>query len=726
MYKFLWFKILVFILLIPLSALKATHIIGGEISYECLGNNQFRITIKIYRDCLLGQAPFDNPLTISVFNAQNALVQNIAIPFPGSITLPAVASNPCIEVTGDVCVEEATYVRVITLPPDPNGYTLSYQRCCRNNSIINLINPQSTGATYTINIPGSAFTQCNSSPVYDNFPPVVLCANEPLIFDHSATDANGDSLVYSFCTPFEGATTNAPMPVPAAEPPYDFIVFSPPYNANYPIASNPAFSLDPNTGLLTGTPTQLGQYVVGVCVEEYRNGVLLSVNKRDFQFNVVSCVYNVTSQFTSPILEIDPEEGYCNGLEVVFINQSQNASTFYWDFGVPGINTDISTLANPIFTYPDTGVYTIMLIANPDLPCADTSYTNIRLYRELIATITAVEPQCIINNNFNFSVNGEISQNAVYQWNFGNYANNPISNVRNPTNISFTEPGDYWVYLDIETPYCKTKDSILVTIYPALDISLELPPGTGCEPYGVQFINNSITSPGATYLWSFGDGSYSTESSPFHIYGNEGLYDVNVKIVNNFGCIDSAHLFYPELINVLRSPIAGISANPLVENILTPYITFNDLSIGALGCTLYPGDGTILSNCNSMHTYTDTGTFDAYLIAVNELGCKDTARVKVKIEPNFSFYVPNAFSPNGDNVNDFFYAKGEGIKDYEMLIFNRWGNVVFKGEDISDKWDGLVRNGQDEAPVDIYVYKIVLVDVFNETKTYIGKVVLVR
>jgi len=722
-----YYIIFLFLLLMtPLSSLKATHIIGGEISYECLGNNQFRITIKIYRDCLLGQAPYDNPLTISVFNAQNQLVQNIAIPYPGSVRLPAVASNPCIEVTGDVCVEEAIYIRTVTLPPDPNGYTLSYQRCCRNNSIINLVSPESTGATYSINIPGSAFDNCNNSPVYNNFPPVLLCANEPLIFDHSANDAEGDSLVYSFCSPLEGATTTSPMPVPAAQPPYNFVIFSPPYSNSYPIASDPAFSLDPNTGLLTGTPTQLGQYVVGVCVEEYRNGTLLSVNKRDFQFNVVSCVYNVTSQFTSPLIEVDPDEDYCNGLEVVFINQSQNATSFYWDFGVPNVDNDISTLAEPVFTYPDTGTYTIMLVANPDLPCADTSYSTIRLHRELITTLTGIEPQCIVNNSFNFNVEGEISINAIYEWDFGSNSNIQYSNLRSPENISFNEAGDYWIYLNIVTPYCQSFDSLLVTLYPKFEVDLTQPPGTGCQPYGVQFINNSITSPGATFLWTFGDGNYSTESSPYHIYPNADLYDVSVKIVNNFGCIDSAEIFYPELINVLRSPEAGISAEPLIENILTPYITFSDLSTDVLGCTLYPGDGNLLVNCNSMYTYTDTGTFDAYLVAVNELGCKDTAGIKVKIEPNFSFYVPNAFSPNGDFVNDFFYAKGEGIKEYEMLIFNRWGNIVFRCNDINEKWDGFVNKGKDEAPVDVYVYKVILVDVFNERKTYVGKVTLVR
>lgn len=709
-----------------LSVAKATHIIGGEISYQCLGNNQFRITIKVYRDCLLGQAPYDNPLTVSVFNAQNQFVQNIQIPFPGSVILPAVASNDCIEVTGDVCVEEAIYTTVVTLQPNAGGYTLSYQRCCRNNTIVNLVNPQSTGATYTINIPGSAFTECNSSPVFNNFPPVLLCANEPLVFDHSANDADGDSLVYSFCAPFEGGTTNAPMPVPAAAPPYNFVVFSNPYSAAYPIASNPAFSINPQTGLLTGTPTQTGQYVVGICVEEYRNGVLLSTNKRDFQFNIVPCVYNVTSQFTSPLIEVDPEEGFCNGLEVVFINQSQNAISYYWDFGVPGTNDDVSTLQNPVFTYPDTGTYTIMLVVNPGLPCSDTSYSTVTLYRELIVNIQGVEPQCIVGNSFDFSLDSEVPANGQFNWTFGPAANIQSSSLPEPSGIVFNEAGEYWVYCEIVTPYCENRDSILVTVFPALDVDVSLPPGIGCQPYGVQFTDNSTVTQGASYLWTFGDGNFSTQASPYHVYTQPGVYDVSIKVVNNFGCIDSSTLNFPGLITVLPSPTAGISASPIRENILTPYITFSDLSQGAIGCTLLPGDGMILNSCNITHTYTDTGFFNAQLIAVNEVGCRDTATIRVKIDPNFSFYVPNAFTPNGDFVNDFFQAKGEGIKQYEMLIFNRWGNIVWRATDLSESWDGTTNRGRDEAPVDIYVYKVNLIDVFNEQRVYIGKVALIR
>ena len=132
-----------------------------------------------------------------------------------------------------------------------------------------------------------ATAPCNSSPEFDNFPPIVICAGQPLEFDHGATDPDGDQLVYEFCSPLLGGgpllgageyeTCGGANPNPACPPPYfpvNFIV--PAYDPLAPMGGDPVVSIDPNTGLITGTPTIQGQFVVGVCVKEFRNGELLS------------------------------------------------------------------------------------------------------------------------------------------------------------------------------------------------------------------------------------------------------------------------------------------------------------------------------------------------------------------------------------------------------------------------------------------------------------------
>ena len=157
----------------------STHIVGGEIFYDCLGGNSYRITLKVYRDCINGLAPYDNPASIGVFNSSGVLVANLLVNFPGS-TPVTYTLNPCLIPPTNICVEQAIYDTIVNLPPVPGGYDLTYQRCCRNNTILNLVNPQDVGSTYTCHIPDASLAVVNSSPRFNNFPPIFLCANNQI------------------------------------------------------------------------------------------------------------------------------------------------------------------------------------------------------------------------------------------------------------------------------------------------------------------------------------------------------------------------------------------------------------------------------------------------------------------------------------------------------------------------------------------------------------------
>ena len=717
--NFLFFFILV-------ADIQATHIIGGEIYYDCLGNNQYRITVKVFRDCFQGQAPFDNPLNLGIYNGNGNLVQNLLMDFPGSSFVPPVITNLCFQAPTNVCVEVAVYQTIVTLPPNVNGFNLVYQRCCRNNSIVNIFNPGATGSTYTAFIPPPDLAICNNSPRFTNFPPIVLCVGDNLNFNHGASDPDGDQLVYSFCTPFEGATAQAPMPTPAGPPPYGLVNFVPPYNSGYALASNPAIQIDATSGVITAVPSQIGQYVVGVCVSEIRNGQVLSINKRDFQFNVVACETDLTVDFIAPITIVEPNEQPCKGLNVSFVNQSIGGNTYLWDFGVLGTNLDQSTLFNPTFNYPSEGIYTITLIANPGLPCTDTSYQTITIYNELIPAINVQAPQCLLNNSFNFSAAGNFSPNTNFQWTFGNNASSSTSNFPNPTNIVFDNAGTYWVSLEVSTDLCDAVDSIEVSIYPPLPTEIQLEPKIGCQPLIVQFQNTVPTSPGAQFFWTFGDGTTSPNENPFHTYSQTGNYDVSLQIINTLGCADSAYVFETNLVTVKQKPIAGLTANPQSVSILEPTVVFVNNSIDDIACNLIPGDGPILNTCNLTYNYTLPGDFNAMNIIVNEFGCKDTAYAKVKVEANIVLYVPDAFTPNGDGLNDGFRAYGEGINSFEMHIFDRWGDIVFQSDNIEQQWNGRANGGDKISASNIFSYLIKYSDFYNKPHTRKGRVALIN
>jgi hypothetical protein len=189
----------------------AMHIIGGEITYECLGdapNNakRYRFTMKIYRDCNGNGAGFDNPAQIAIYRGTefiNVRIDNFQASGPVITTLQPVPPD-CVSEIPDVCVQQAIYTFERNLPVLQNpteSYFIVYQRCCRNLTINNLINPGDIGATYMIDLTYDAQQACNDSPVFNNFPPIIICKDFYLEFDHSATDAEGDQLVYSFCSP---------------------------------------------------------------------------------------------------------------------------------------------------------------------------------------------------------------------------------------------------------------------------------------------------------------------------------------------------------------------------------------------------------------------------------------------------------------------------------------------------------------------------------------------
>lgn len=267
----------------------ASHIVGGEIYYQYISNDDYLIFLKVYRDCDTGNANFDDPAYISIFDGSNNYLQTISLTTPTITPMQPDVDNPCLIVPEGICVEEAIYSVSVNLPPTTGGYTLTYQRCCRNSTIDNILSPSNIGSTYTIQIPDTSIASTNNSPYYNNFPPIVICNNDPLNFDHSATDPDGDSLVYSLCDPYSYSGSSS-KPYQAEDPPYYYVAFIFPYSGTYPLSSSPALSIDPQTGILSGTPNLEGQFVVGVCVSEYRNGQLLSTNKRDFQFNVTNCI----------------------------------------------------------------------------------------------------------------------------------------------------------------------------------------------------------------------------------------------------------------------------------------------------------------------------------------------------------------------------------------------------------------------------------------------------
>lgn len=517
----------------------ASHIIGGDIYYDYLGNNQYKFYITLYRDCNSQGADYDSPLKLSVYRTLSSQLQmNVDVTFPGSVILPINFNNPCATPPNNICVQRAIYTVTLTLPPIQGGYTISYQRCCRGPNITNLVNPDDTGLTLTTQIPGSETgNHQNSSPRFVDYPPVLLCTRDQITFNHSATDPDGDQLVYSLVTPYSGASASTPAPNQAPPPPYYPVNWQSAFNAQQPLGPGSSTAISPTTGVMTVYPNMLGLFVVGVRVQEYRNGVLIGSTVRDFLFRVFDC--NIILQAILPTQEQLPDfVSYCQGLTVNFTNQSYGGSNYAWDFGVPGTTTDVSTAVTPSFTYPSPGTYEARLIVNPGANCTDTAYMTVKVDVPFNLSWQAPDSLCITNNSFDFQAICS-NQQANLIWTFPASASVSNTNGLNIPNVSFSNVGYQKVTVTGSSGACTNSytDSVLV-LSPPVSTFL-LPNNVQCQGYTVAFQNQSQNA--TAYFWNFGAGNAtSTNFSPSFTYNGPGTYTTSLIAMSNGGCSDTS------------------------------------------------------------------------------------------------------------------------------------------------------------------------------------------
>ena len=428
--------LLLFVLAIAQQSF-ATHIVGGEITYRCLGMSRYEIVLTVYRDCYNGRPAFDDPAIVGVYQTgPDLLFTKLLLAYDESTndTLPVSLDNPCLVVPPDVCVHKATYRKTVMLPYIHKGYTIVYQRCCRNRLIRNIPDPLNTGISFMVKISGKAQLECNNAATFSNWPPVAICVHQPINFDHAANDVDGDSLRYRLCTPLNGPDSLTSAPNPPAGPPYEELIWiDPPYNLSN-LLGGVALSIDSITGLMTGIPNTIGNFVVGVCVDEFRDELLISTTRRDFQYNVADCGSPTAAFFVPDIV--------CDTLQVYFENQSQFSEHFRWYFDWPDDLSQTTTSTSPVYTFPDTGYYHVMLIAAPELPCSDTFLYQIHLV-ETEGNLVVVANPDEINRGLSTQLTADFPGAIAYNWkpntNLSNAETfNPIANPLETTTYNVT------------------------------------------------------------------------------------------------------------------------------------------------------------------------------------------------------------------------------------------------------------------------------------------------
>lgn len=688
-----------------MTTLWAKHIVGGEIYYECLGpgsaadTRNYRLVMKIYRDCAADGANFDNPARMGVYSYINGVYAFVRMinATHGNVTEIEAVEDPCLILPPNVCVEETSYtISLNNTPIIAGSYIISWQRCCRNNTITNIIAPNNTGATYTIEITQDAQNTCNDGPRFNVFPPIGICVNEPLNFDHSASDPEGDQIVYEFCAPLrgggplgvdnpnltddcEGITPNPSVCLP----PYVDVLFNAPnYSPASPLGISSNITINPVTGLITGTPKLTGQFVVGVCVKEFRNGVLMSILRRDFQFNVVNCQATVKAKIAADAI-VDGKEyvlNSCGENTITFKNKSQDIAfieSYHWIFDINGTKVERFTRDAKI-TFPGVGSYKGTMVVNEGQQCGDTAFIHVNIFPSIRTDFEFDYDTCIGGPVSFRDKSVTMAQSLTnWQWDFGDEEN---SVIRNPNHL-YQSPGMHPVSLvATDNNFCKDTMTKTVSYFPVPPLILVKPSKfTACAPEAIKFTNLSVPID-ETYdiNWDFGDGGSGDDISPIHNFENAGVYSVKVEITSPIGC--HTEETFNNLITIEASPVADFSYSPEVINSINSTATFTDLSTGGSGWYWDFGGRASSFVRNPTYTFLDSGRYDITQVVFHPNGCTDTIVKTIDVEPVVQFFLPNAFTPNYDGKNEVYKPAGlsSGATYYVMTIYSRWGDKILK------------------------------------------------
>ncbi|MES2284851.1 MAG: PKD domain-containing protein [Bacteroidota bacterium] len=421
-----------------------------------------------------------------------------------------------------------------------------------------------------------------------------------------------------------------------------------------------------------------------------------------------------------PIASITGIASICNGNSTTLTASGGN--TYLWSTGI----TNVAITIAPSATAP------YMVIVKNNNNCIDTATSLVEVHPLPVPQFSA--PNVCEGSSVGFSnlstVNSPDSIQS-YAWNFGDGSS--INSAQNPSHV-FALDSSYSVQLTAVSNFgCVDSITKISIVNPNPIVSFSANDTVGCEPLCISFQNSASVLNGSIvqWIWNVGDGSSAINSQSFdHCYTNDSVYsanffDVSLTVISDSGCMSS--FSKNNYITVYPSPDAGFTVQPQTATITNPLISITDLSTGTDFWSFDFGDTQVTSMQNpAPHIYPDPGTYIITLITSTQYNCLDTASQTISIEPDFVFYIPNAFSPDGDGINDSFSGRGIFIKEFKMNIFDRWGNMIFVSEDINKPWDGTANRGKEIALADVYIYSIIATDFKNRKHNYKGIVSLIK
>ena len=481
---------------------------------------------------------------------------------------------------------------------------------------------------------------------------------------------------------------------------------------------------DPASGILNSSASKNPKHVYTAC------------GNFEVKFTAISDHLCTNTILKNSLVHCLPEPsfsapGVCQNYTSLFVDNSSiyNDTITAWNWNFDDLSP-ASNIQNPSHLYASSGVYHVQLVPTSIKGCRDTLLQDVTVYALPKASFVADTVCFGTSMGFKDLSSAALGDQLIqWDWNFGDMN---VSNLQNPSYI-YGQQGTYPVSLVVTSNHnCVDTTLSNVEVYP-IPVAFFKDSAKGCVPLDVSFSDLSTVQRGniVSWLWDLGNGDFAGVKNFNYQYNPQitapVIYNVSLTVTSEHGCVKTYSRPHAVVVNPL--PVANFNATPPITSVFKPKIVFTDLSVGngkLISWNWDFGDLNAANTQNASHAYVDPGMYPVMLIVQNQYGCLDTIRKMVDIQPEFTFYVPNAFTPDGDGINDYFFGSGIGISEYRMDIFDRWGNKIFITTDLKVGWNGKANGGKSIAQQDVYVYVVNLTDVFGEPHKYVGHFSLIR
>jgi gliding motility-associated-like protein len=651
----------------------ATHLMGGNMTYEYLGLNSgtglydYRVTLKIYRLCDPGSSQLPNSTSLGVYqdNPGNpALKQRIALATLNLISQQAIVppnAGASCSFAPNVCVEEGVYQTTISVPANSTGYYFMADRCCRNNNIDNLNNPGATGQAYYAYAPNPTID--NNSPTFAVPPVPFICANDTVSILNQAIDVDGDSLSYAFVTPFAGISSSG-NPNPQAPTNYTWPIPTVTYANNFsnstPFGLNSFATMDPATGLGVYVSPNQGYYVVAIEISEYRNGVLIGVSRLDIQIIVITCPVNPAPALASNQTTYTIQEGQTLCFNVGYTDPNGD-SLFLTHTG----DVFNSALVNPTATLPNVSADSVISAqfcwstscnqgrttpyqfstSATDNGCpakvTNTVYTINVLNTQAPTVMNGPDTLCL-NAATGIAYSVSSTSGYTYQWLVTNGTQISGSTTAS-AGVTFANTGLATVSVVALNPFGCPSDTLRKTVFIKPQPTVAAGTDVSFCSGGSATLGASTTS-GYTYSWSPATNlSSSTVSNPVVTIINSGTTPTSTSYILTStlnGCTNK------DTVVVTSNPFPVANAGNNTSICSGASAPLGTLSTSGFTYSWAPGSG--LSNnaiSNPVFSLTNTGitpdTLQYVVLVANGFACSTTDTVQVVVRP-----VPTAVAGN--------------------------------------------------------------------------------